>query len=259
MNFRIRASGLSDLGLSRSVNEDSFAIDPDQGLYLVADGMGGHGHGDVASRIAVQAVCDSLVGDRGGWRALSWRSAGGGARLFDRLRKAIGTANERVLKAVENDEALTGMGTTVVALMTDNGRAAIAHVGDSRAYRLREGRFELLTADHTWVAEQVSAGNISESQARVHPFKSVVTRALGGEREVQVELLELSLAPGDLYLLCSDGLTAMVPDDQIRGRLATGGSPESICRGLVHDANSNGGRDNITVLVLVVEEREEKI
>lgn len=243
MSLRFRAAGLSDVGRSRSVNEDSFVIRPAAGLYLVADGMGGHGHGEVASRVAARSICEALASD----------GARRPGRLSERLTEAIRRANRELRREVEEDGALSGMGTTVVAMLAAGGRAAIAHVGDSRCYRLREGVCELLTRDHTWVAEQISAGNISESQARVHPFKSVVTRALGSDDRVEVELLELSSAVGDRYLLCSDGLTAMIPDDVIRRRLDADASPEAVCRHLVHDANAAGGHDNITVVVVTVE------
>lgn len=243
MTLRLRACGLSDVGRSRAVNEDSFVIDPVLGLFLVADGMGGHGHGDVASRLAAASIRTSLSQIRS-------------KTPFDAtaLKRAVVSANEDLLAAVERDRKLTGMGTTLVALMVRGRRGAIAHIGDSRAYRLRGDQFHLLTADHTWVAEQVTAGNLSEDQARSHPFKSVVTRALGGEAVVNVELLELEPAPGDVYLLCSDGLTGLVADEQLHERLTAGRSLDRVCRGLVEAANSRGGTDNITALVIRVEE-----
>ncbi len=258
MTLRIRAYALSDVGRSRAVNEDSFAIESGLGLYLVADGMGGHGHGDVASRLAVDTIRDSIRADLDGrrWSSFLRRLGGRPERLGpESLRRAFVYANERLLRAVDEEQALAGMGTTVVALLADGPRGAVAHVGDSRAYRLRGGSLDLLTHDHTWVAEQVTAGNLSEDQARVHPFKSVVTRALGGERDVTVELRELGFAPGDLYLLCSDGLTGMVSDEQIYRRLIGARSLASLCAGLVADANEGGGRDNITALALAAEER----
>lgn len=251
MSLRFRAAGLSDVGRVRTVNEDSFAVLSDAGLYVVADGMGGHGNGEVASRVAVRCVREALGAAPGGQRRVGRPQPA--ERLSGRLTRAIREANAELLREVEDDPALSGMGTTLVALLVDGAQGAIAHVGDSRAYRLRDGVCELLTHDHTWVAEQVSAGNISESQARDHPFKSVVTRALGTDAEVEVELLELSPAAGDRYLLCSDGLTAMLSDEQIDERLAGETSPEAVCRQLVRDANAGGGLDNITVVVVSVE------
>ncbi len=260
MTLRIRAYGLSDVGRTRATNEDSFVIDVELGLYLVADGMGGHGHGDVASRLAAKAIRAALREELESdvWEAL--------LRRFSRaarvrrgpivLERALARANEQLLMAVDKDPELTGMGTTVVAFMVDGAQATIAHVGDSRAYRLRAGRLEPLTHDHTWVAEQVTAGNLSEDQALVHPFKSVVTRALGGERGVTVEMMELSVAPGDVYLLCTDGLTGMVPDEQIHRRLASSRSLGALCNGLVADAIRGGGKDNITTVALAIDERQ---
>ena len=255
MTRRIRAYGLSDVGRVRSLNEDSFAIEPDLGLYLVADGMGGHGHGDVASRLAVESIRRSMGrrGRRRPWVAAFGRS-GDPPEAPDkhRLQRALVDANRRLLREVARRPELTGMGTTVVAFVTCGLRAVLAHVGDSRANRLRAGRLEPLTHDHTWVAEQVSAGNLSEDQARDHPFKSVVTRALGGEEQVTVELMEVDLAAGDRYLLCSDGLTGMVSDERIHQRLDTSDSLSSLCNGLIADALAAGGKDNITAVALAV-------
>ncbi len=258
MTLQARAYGLSDVGRIRAVNEDSFTIDPELGLYLVADGMGGHGHGDVASGLAVRTIRDRLRQELAGsgWSGFRHRFGRPPKRLAaDSLKRALVDANDRLLLAVEENLELTGMGTTVVAVMIEGARGTVAHVGDSRAYRMRGGRLELLTGDHTWVAEQVTAGNLSEDQAREHPFKSVVTRALGGERDLTVELLEFDLAPGDVYLLCSDGLTGMVPDEHIEKRLATSTSPAALCNRLVADALRGGGRDNVTALALAIDDR----
>jgi PPM family protein phosphatase len=250
--FSVKASALSDVGKTRRFNEDFFAISHDHRLFIVADGMGGHGNGEVASRLVVRAVREHFDEKEPASSRKRAAEARSGART-ERLVAAVRAANQRVLGEVEKDRALVGMGTTLVALMMDDGIVTVGHVGDSRAYRLRDGQLELLTNDHTWVNEQVTAGNISESQARNHPFKSVVTRALGGDREVEVEIRELQVSPGDLYLLCSDGLSSMVPDELIRERLASGRDLEEICRDLVEEANGQGGRDNVTVIVVQVQ------
>ncbi len=251
MSLHIAACGLSDVGRSRTHNEDAFRIDAERGLFVVADGMGGHGHGDVASRIAVEAIAESLAGGGGaaGGRPQGARSHGG------KLREAILRAHRRVVGAIERDRSLVGMGTTVVGLVAGGqGRGAIAHVGDSRAYRLRDGVLELVTEDHTWVNEQVLAGVLSEDQARSHPLKSVVTRAIGGDGDVEVDVRELELRPGDRFLLCSDGLTTMLSDEEIESRLQGAAPLDEICRSLVSSANGQGGLDNITVLLLAVED-----
>lgn len=146
------------------------------------------------------------------------------------------------------------MGTTVVGLVVGNGAAVVAHVGDSRAYRLRGGELELVTDDHTWVNEQVKAGYLSQDQARTHPLKSVVTRAVGGDHEVEVDVRELELEAGDLFLLCSDGLTTMLRDEEIREHLTASDSLEECCQQLIAAANGHGGVDNITVVLLEVTE-----
>jgi protein phosphatase len=243
--LRLRACGLSDVGRVRAHNEDSFDIDPDRGVYVVADGMGGHRHGEVASRIAVEAVSRWMSSEEDLAKLDQSLPAHVGA-----LKAAIESAQAAVQEAVEEDAALVGMGTTVVAMIFHGESAGVAHVGDSRAYRLRDGAFERLTKDHTWVGEQVGAGLLSEEQAKVHPLRNVVTRALGGRGDVSVEMSEISVLPGDLYLLCSDGLTTMLEDDQIEQHLVNADSIEDVCRNLISDSNSGGGLDNITVVLV---------
>lgn len=251
--LRARACGLSDVGVLRSHNEDCFEIDPEHQMFVVADGMGGHSHGEIASRIAVQAIREyvarsNAADDRGDTPL----DAAAGTRM-GRLKQAIRLAHDRVLKAIRQDGSLHGMGTTVVGLLLDGDRASIAHVGDSRAYRLRSGRLELLTQDHTWVNEQVVAGFLSEEQARVHPLKNVVTRALGGDADVEVDVRDWPVEPGDLFLLCSDGLTTMLSDAEILERLRSASRLEEACGRLVRDANARGGFDNVSVVLLRVE------
>jgi protein phosphatase len=252
--IRIKACGLSDVGLARTHNEDCFDIDPDHQIYIVADGMGGHSHGEVASRIAVKAIRDFI--HQTADQDTTWPFAYDTRlkRHANQLKASVRIAHDKVLRAIRQDGSLVGMGTTVVGFLFKGGTAAVAHVGDSRAYRLREGRLDLLTQDHTWVNEQVVAGYLSEEQARAHPLKNVVTRALGGEAEVLVDVREFDVAPGDLYLLCSDGLTTMLSDPEIEERLRSGQAPDQICRQLVRDANHKGGLDNVTVVLLQVEE-----
>ena len=303
--LRIKACGLSDVGLTRVHNEDYFEIDPRHRLYVVADGMGGHSAGEVAAQIAVKAIHDFVEksADRdGGWSlrlahvaptavptapvatpALPGTAAAATAappaaaplaaasasipaspaspasedhlaRHSRLLKMAVRRAHDNVLTAISKDGSLHGMGTTVVGLLLSGPTAAVAHVGDSRAYRLRNGRLDLLTQDHTWVHEQVVAGLLSQEQARSHPLKNVVTRALGGESEVVVDVREVQVQPGDLYLLCSDGLTGMLSDADIRERLGSGRNLHEICRGLVNEANARGGLDNVTVVLLSVED-----
>jgi protein phosphatase len=257
MMLRVKACGLSDVGLTRIHNEDYFEIDPQHRLYVVADGMGGHSHGEVAAQIAVHSIREFI--DKTAEKDTTW-PFGMDSRLerhTNLLRMAVRIAHDHVLRAISKDGSLYGMGTTVVGFLLAGKTAAVAHVGDSRAYRLRGGRLDQLTQDHTWVNEQVVAGFLSKEQARSHPLKNVVTRALGGESDVLVDVRELEVRPGDLYLLCSDGLTGMLSDGDIRDRLASGRDLHEICRGLVNDSNARGGIDNVTVVLLRIEEEDE--
>jgi protein phosphatase len=272
----ILACGQTDPGLARLHNEDAFRVDGDNGLYVVADGMGGHSHGEVASKIAVETIARTLRAPepiRTTPIPLPNRAAqsnhttplphhpsaatlpGAGLRPHSlRFRDAIRRAHDAMLNAIRDDLSLQGMGTTVAGLLVRDGIAAVAHVGDSRVYRLRGSEMRLLTRDHTWVNEQVMAGFLTEDQARTHPLRNVVTRALGGEAEVAVDVSEVELRKGDLYLICSDGLTTMLTDPEIKSRLASGKALDEICRSLIAAANERGGVDNITVVIARVQD-----
>ncbi len=254
MSLRVRACGLSDVGLTRAHNEDYFEVDPKNKLYVVADGMGGHSHGEVAAKIAVDSIHEFI--EKTNDRDTTWPFAADTrlSRHSNLIKMAVRLAHDKVLGAIRQDGSLHGMGTTVVGFLLDGSLAAVAHVGDSRAYRMRDGRLDQLTQDHTWVHEQVMAGFLSQEQARSHPLKNVVTRALGGEADVQVDIREVEVRPGDLYLLCSDGLTAMLGDADIKQRLGSGKGLHEICRSLVNDSNARGGVDNVTVVLLAIEE-----
>lgn len=250
--LRIKSFGMTDVGLLRTHNEDCFDVDDQNQVYVVADGMGGHNHGEVASRVAVDSIREfiSQSDDRDGTLPIGYD-----ARLFqhsNRLKRSIQVAHDRVLTAIREDGKLVGMGTTIIGAMLESGVLAIAHVGDSRGYRLRHGHLELLTQDHTWVNEQVVAGYLSEEQAKAHPLKNVVTRALGGENEIVVDVVETEALAGDIFLLCSDGLTTMLSDQEIHERMTADASLSEIGRRMVHDANARGGFDNVTVVLLRV-------
>jgi len=257
VTLRAHSCGLSDVGVIRSHNEDCFDIDPENQVFVVADGMGGHSHGEIASRIAVDSIRDFILKTADADATLPFEMDPHLGRHGNRIRAAIRVAHDQVLRAIRKDASLHGMGTTVVGLLLDGDSAAIAHVGDSRAYRLRDGKFQLLTQDHTWVNEQVVAGFLSEDQARSHPLKNVVTRALGGDTDVEIDVQEWPVEPGDLFLLCSDGLTTMLTDDEILARVRNNGSLEEMCGRLVRDANSRGGYDNVSVVLMRAEEANE--
>lgn len=231
--------GMSDIGQVREVNQDYCGEfdDPEskRRLLIVADGMGGHLGGEVASRMAVETAAEIF-------RA-------GGGDPDELLRRAFEVANERVHKAAQEDMELAGMGTTGVCLLFEpEGRGWVAHVGDSRAYRLRGGRLEQITEDHSVVGALIRMGHISEEEARMHPQRNEILRAIGTNDEVEVQVTQLDLEPGDVYLLCSDGLSGLVPDAEIESVLNRL-EPQDAVRTLVQMANLEGGNDNITVQI----------
>jgi len=204
----------SDPGLRRDTNEDAYCTRPDLGLYLVADGMGGHAAGEVASRLAADAI-EAFVNDtRDADVNTTWPFPYNPALSLsgNRLRFAFQLANRKIAAAMSADDALRGMATTVAALLAGRGREkpVVAHVGDSRVYLLHDGRLRQVTQDHSWVGEQVRAGVLSDADARRHPWRNVVTRALSGGDDPEVDVAELDLAAGDRLLICSDGLSGVV-------------------------------------------------
>lgn len=250
--LRIEAWGQTDVGMKRRLNEDVFLLDESIGLYLVADGMGGHAAGEVASRLAADEIIATFV-DRCRVENETWPEHWNMARsaTANRLVDAILSGHERVTRAVNRDVNLRGMGTTVVAAVHPGSSRTIiiCHVGDSRAYRLRGDDLRLLTEDHSWVHEQVAAGFLTEEAARSHPLKNVVTQALGGSTDPRVDILECELEAGDLFLLCSDGLNSMLTDEEIAEILGTGGALQDMSERLIVRANERGGNDNITVVL----------
>lgn len=238
----VQIYGMTDTGLRRSNNEDSIHCDPERGLALVADGMGGHNAGEVASALAVTVIRGALESVPGG--------AADAAGLEQRLREAIGRANQEVFQSAQRDPNCAGMGTTLALTAFHPGGVLLAHVGDSRIYRLRGGELELLTADHSLIQELLDNGFLSEDEARHSQNKNLITRAIGIADTVEPDLRNLATEPGDLYLLCSDGLSDLVSDTDIRELLIERGeSLESAVPALVQRANEHGGRDNISVIL----------
>ena len=246
----IEASGLTDVGRKRKHNEDAYALDVNDGLFIVADGMGGHAAGEVAAKITVETIGEFIAATRQKEEA-TWPFKYNHALHFNsnRLAIAIEKANERVMAAVAAQPWLKGMGTTVVAGLLNEKILSLAHVGDSRAYLFRDGRLSRLTDDHSWVHEQVAAGILTEDEAKSHPLKNVVTRALGGGPSVSPDLQELAFSPRDRFLFCSDGLTTMLSDEEIEEAASEQEDPEALCQSLIDLANDKGGVDNITVVV----------
>jgi serine/threonine protein phosphatase PrpC len=223
---------LTDTGRRRRHNEDAFVAEPP--LFAVADGMGGAQAGELASSLAAAALKDSQ------------EPGGGGEGRVDEL---IQQANRRVYERQSQDAAASGMGTTMTVALVEDGRVAFGHVGDSRAYLIRGGALEQLTEDHSLVAELVRSGKLSPEEAEGHPQRSVITRALGTDPDVDVDTFSVETKPGDLFLICSDGLTSMVDDETILEEVARNRHDlKSAAKALVRAANKGGGEDNITVV-----------
>jgi len=251
-DVRITCDALSDVGRKRKGNEDAHFMSEEQRLYVVADGMGGHAAGEVASRVAVDAIAE-FVELTGGNQEITWPFGLDDSISYEgnRLKTAVRHANSRVLEATRESAEYEGMATTVAAVLVDGDTANLAHVGDSRIYLFHDGKIEQLTRDHSWVNEQIETGAISPEQARSHPLRNVVTRALGGRADLVVDIQSRRMAAGDMLLLCSDGLTTMVTDADIARIL--GESQGDVAKGaadLVNEANQRGGEDNITVVLL---------
>jgi protein phosphatase len=248
----------SDPGLRRGGNEDAYCVRPDLGLFIVADGMGGHVAGEIASRVAVEAIERFVAETESAGPQDTWPFPYETelSTAANRLKSGFRLANRGIGAAMANRQALRGMATTAAALLVGSTAGVIAHVGDSRVYLLRAGGLTRLTRDHSWVEEQVRAGVLTANAARQHPWRNVVTRALSGGEDPEVELGDVAFEPNDRVLLCSDGLYAVVDDDTIARLL---GQPqaglESICDQLIGAANDGGGPDNITVLVLQLDAR----
>jgi protein phosphatase len=251
---KITSFGGTDTGKKRANNEDAYMLNDQLGLYAVADGVGGSEGGEVASRMAVETLAASvpdLLGDK------ESTPPGGLIRTvdpaFSALQLAITLSNRTIRQARAETPALSGMGTTLTSLLLRHGHAFIAHVGDSRAYLLRSGEFRQLTNDHSLVGEQVRHGVITREQARTSPYRHVITRALGIDEEVKIDLEKHPLLRGDRLLLCTDGLTEMVDDMEIGGILG-GADPREAVRKLIDAANRAGGVDNITSVVILIAE-----
>jgi protein phosphatase len=273
------SAALTDLGLRRPANEDSYVSRPGLGLHVVCDGMGGHAAGEIASRVAADTIEAFIQQTEGVTASFTWPFRYNPDWGIDgnRLVSALLLANREIAQRVIDEPALRGMATTAVCLLIgarESGLgdrdltpppvpsrlspastpALFAHVGDSRAYLWRGGELDQITRDHSWVEEQIALGVLSEAEARQHPWRNLVTRALAGADEPRVELTPLSLEPGDRVILCSDGLTSPLTNAAIGEMLARApmGRPDELCQALVDAANRAGGPDNITVIVVEV-------
>jgi PPM family protein phosphatase len=241
--LRYIAAAASDRGRKRPSNEDAFGFSIEDGVFVVCDGMGGAAAGEVASSVAVDEFLHLLAG----------RGQNSGTPMPDAAEQAIVAANGAVFARAQENNRLSGMGTTLVALAVQDSRAWVLNIGDSRCYRLRSSALELLTVDHSLVEEQVRLGRMTPSEASRSPYKNVITRALGTQDRVTPDVFEHAAEPGDLFLLCSDGLTRELPDEMIASLLSTDAPLDQLCTRLVNAAKSAGGHDNITCLLVRAE------
>ncbi|MEA3363474.1 MAG: Stp1/IreP family PP2C-type Ser/Thr phosphatase [Thermodesulfobacteriota bacterium] len=241
--MKLQVCAITDVGLARESNEDLFFVDEKQGLFIVADGMGGHAAGEIASQIAVETACQSLQeADQG--------------NPPKQLSQAIEKANRAVELAAEGNKAWQGMGTTLTILLLHQQQGYLAHVGDSRIYRLRNSQFEQLSDDHSLVGEQLRQGILTPEQAKTSTLGNILLQAIGITPKLDICQKNIPLTAGDRFLLCSDGLTNMVSDPEIEKTLKQSGSLEPLCEALIKKAIAAGGKDNITVIVLQIDQLE---
>ena len=244
--MRFSCAAHSDVGVVRSDNEDNFLMLADRGIFIVADGMGGHAAGEVASEMAVGIISREVGNLRGATDE----------EISRRVHRAMIAANAAIFERTLTEQDKRGMGTTATLLALMSGRYVIGHVGDSRAYLLRDGRMLQLTKDHSYVQEQVDAGLLTPDQARVHPYSNVITRCVGAGSDVVPDVYFGDLHTGDLLLLASDGLTGMLEDPDLSRILKSEGTPQSWVDEMIAEANRRGGLDNITAIIVRIDSTE---
>jgi PPM family protein phosphatase len=249
--MKIISAGLTDVGRKRNHNEDSFLIDEEVQLYVVADGMGGHAGGGTASRIAVETIDREVRAAReAGANLFSTETNLQESPLPEVLRSAVERACLAIFKSAQDDPRLNGMGTTVISLLVRGNHALFAHVGDSRAYLVRGDLIQQISEDHSLVNEQIKAGMITPEEARHSRYKNIITRSVGFEEEVQVDVMGLITEPGDYFVMCSDGLSNFVEDKEVGEVCRSTQDVNEIPKKLIAMANDRGGDDNITVIVV---------
>lgn len=250
---------MTDVGKKREKNEDSLLVDGSLGLFIVADGMGGHLGGEFASRLAVKTIGEAiqqLTNDP--------EATVSSEHYFDRskpgehLRYAIRLASQNIYEEACRHVNLRGMGTTTVAMLVRNNTGFIGNVGDSRGYLIRDNKIEQVTADHSLVAEQLRAGVLTEEQTKNHKYKNIITRSVGFQSDVEIDVIACELKQGDRILLCSDGLTNLMEDADIL-KIIKKHPPREACRKLIDLANKRGGDDNVTVVIAAFESEEERL
>jgi protein phosphatase len=246
----------TDPGLRRSSNEDSYCTRSDLGLFVVADGMGGHAAGEVASRLAVDTIQTFISETAGADKNRTWPFPFEPQISLEgnRLKAGFRLANRQIANAMADSSDLRGMATTASAVLAGAHNVCVAHVGDSRVYAMLDGQLRQITDDHSWVEEQVRAGTMTSSAARQHPWRNVVTRALSGGSDPDIDIVELTPHAGERLLLCSDGLSGVIAHDRMERILGDASATlEEICDRLVAAANDAGGPDNITALVIQID------
>jgi protein phosphatase len=240
--MKVVSYALSDVGRQRDHNEDNFLVDKPGNLFAVADGMGGHQAGEQASRMALEKLCKVLVLPSESQKR---------DELLRLLRSAMQTVCSSIFDIAQEDPALQGMGTTLTSLWFNKDSVYLGHVGDSRAYLIRDGKAQQLSEDHSWVSEQVRAGMMTAEEAKVSRFRHIITRSVGFERHVTVDAISMPVQLGDCFVLCSDGLSNYVEADEI-AQVTLRHFYKDVPRALINLANERGGDDNITVLLLHV-------
>ena len=256
--MRISTAGRTEVGCVRQHNEDNFLVQPDLGIYVVADGLGGHAAGEVASRIVVEKISQFI--DHTAEHDRTWPVDYDVSLSYDgnRLKTALLLADQGILNDIKSSPERESMGSTVVACLVEEDRVTMVHVGDSRAYLLNEGGIRQVTRDHSWVAEQVASGVLTPEEARRHPFRNVITQALGNGGDLDMAVQEFHVQEMDRILLCTDGLSGMVQDQEIWEIVHETPDIDEAADKLIVKAMDNGGEDNITVVIVAFDSGEYK-
>jgi protein phosphatase len=251
MMMALEAAGMTDVGLVRNHNEDNFFFDTDSGLFIVADGLGGHAAGEIASKIVVDQVAKFIKHTANSETAILSGSSSNFASLNEtRLKTAIQMSNKAISENIVLHPERETMGSTIVACLIEGKRVTMAHVGDSRGYMLSKDSIQQITRDHSWVAEQVANGLLTKEEAKRHPFRNIITQALGNNSKIDIEVHEFEITNSETILLCSDGLSGMVSDEQMLAIFNQASDLQNAARRLISKAIENGGEDNITVVLV---------
>ena len=248
--MKVNASFVTDKGPVREKNEDYYCVDEELGLFAVADGIGGHMAGEVASRMAIEVIRDFILNESDYQTYKSKDFCDEYSEESNLAAEAVRRANKAIHETSKNNSSYRGMGTTLTAALIRGDRLNIAHVGDSRAYLVRTSCIEQITNDHSLVAEQVKSGLISEEEAKNSKIKNVITRSLGNFPEVEVDMEEITIADGDIIILCSDGITSVISDEDILACASASSDTATLCKTLVSKATKAGCTDNMTVVAL---------